>query len=297
MSELNEADRYLLEQIRGGSSEGWSQFVDRFEGRLLSFARSNARNRSDAEDLVQETLISFLRALPNFRGDAGFETYLFTILRRKIIDAGRGRGVHVCLLQDVLNSRRADDSNASDARMAAPDPTASWYARRDEQREQRKRALAAALREVVDHYKQSGNFRDLQVVEMIFYSQLRNKDIAEIAGTSHNHVALLKHRCLARLQELVGADVPVSDDGPTDDLVSAIWQEQRLSCLKRSTLGAYLLGTLDEPWRQYAAFHLDRLGCSFCRANLDDLRARDAEDRQALRRRIMESTVGFLSRT
>lgn len=296
MSELNEADCYLLEQIRSGSAEGWSQFVDRFQGRLLTYARSNIRNRSDAEDLVQETLISFLRALPNFRGEAGFETYLFTILRRKIIDACRGRGVHICLLQDVLTGGQSGDSDSPDALIASPDPTASWYARRNEQNEQHKNALTAALRELIDHYKQSCNFRDLQIVEMIFYSQLRNKDIAEIVGVSDNFVALLKHRCVARLQELVGAGAPATEDGPPDDLISAIWQEQRLSCLKRSTLGAYLLGTLDEPWREYAAFHLDRLGCSFCRANLDDLKAGEVEDRLTLRRRIMESTVGFLSR-
>ena len=73
MSGLNEADRFLLEQIRQGSAEGWSQFVDRFQGRLIAYARSRSRGHSDAEDLVQDTLISFLRALPNFREESGFE--------------------------------------------------------------------------------------------------------------------------------------------------------------------------------------------------------------------------------
>lgn len=296
MSELNEADRYLLEQIRQGSAEGWSQFVDRYQGRLIAYARSKSRSRSDAEDLVQDTLISFLRALPGFREESGFETYLFTILRRKIIDSYRGRKVNLCLLQDVLAGDAGDDSISADVALPAPDPTASWYVRRDEQRDRRKARLAVALREIIDHYKQARNFRDLQVVEMLFYTQIRNKDIAEIAGTSDNHVALLKHRCVARLQELVGPDVAVSEAETADNLISELWQEQRLSCLKRSTLGAYLLGTLEEPWPEYVAFHLDRLGCSFCRANLDDLKARDAEDQQTLRRRIMESTVGFLSR-
>lgn len=296
MGQLNESERYLLEQIRQGSAEGWSQFIDRYQGRLLAFARSRGRRSADAEDLVQDTLISFLRALPGFREESGFETYLFAILRRKIIDTYRGRKVGVCLLQDVLADPGTGDSSVADARFAAPDPTASWYARADEQLEKRKALLTDALREMIDHYKQSGNFRDLQIVEMLYYCQLRNKDIGEIAGVSEKHVAMLKHRTLGRLRARVGVEAPADETWMADDLLSAIWQEQRLSCLKRSTLGAYLLGTLEGDWQTYVAFHLDRLGCAYCGANLDDLKSQNSQGQSALRQRFMESTVGFLSR-
>ena len=80
-------------------------------------------------------------------------------------------------------------------------------------------------------------------------------------------------------------------------MLSRIWQEHRLSCPKRSTIGAYLLGTLAQPWHDYVAFHLDQLGCHFCRANLSDLqREQSGSQPRALRDRILESTVGFLSR-
>jgi len=297
MGEFNEADRYLLEQIRQGSAQGWSQFVDRYQGRLLAFARAKLRPKADAEDLVQETLISFLRALPTFREESGLETYLFAILRRKVIDAYRGRKVSVCLLQDVLAEADGDESSGPAGRIAASDHTASWYVRRDEQHEQQKSRLAAALRELIDRYKQTPNFRDLKIVEMLFYCQLRNKDTAEIAGVNKQHVALVKHRVLARLRESVGSQSAGGEADPPDDLLSDIWQEHRLSCLKRSTLGAYVLGTLEPAWHDYVAFHLDHLGCAFCRANLDDLKAANAEDQRDLRNRIMESTVGFLSRS
>jgi len=62
-------------------------------------------------------------------------------------------------------------------------------------------------------------------------------------------------------------------------------------------IGAYLLGTIDPPWQAYVAFHLDRLGCRFCRANLDDLRRQTAgEESRTLERQILQSTVGFLRR-
>jgi len=297
MGKLNQADKYLLDQIRRGSAEGWSQFVDRYQGRLLAFARRKLRQQADAEDLIQETFISFLRALPNFREEASPETYLFTILRRKIINVFRGQKFNVCLLQDVLAGTQSEDSSDTAQRIPAPDPTASWYVRRDEDRGQQKAVLTAALREIADRYKESLNFRDLSTVEMLFYCQLRNKDIAEIIGISEKHVALTKHRCLNRIRGHIASKGVRLDNDPPDSLLSEIWQKQRLSCPKRSTIGAYLLGTLEPAWNDYVAFHLDRLGCQFCQANLEDLKVKTTDVHQsALRHRIMESTVGFLSR-
>ena len=297
MSELNEADRFLLEQIRGGSADGWSQFVGRYQGRLLAFARSRVRRPADAEDLVQDTLISFLKALSHFREEAGLESYLFAILRRKIIDSHRGPKASVCLLHDILAGQGPGDDTQAAAPLSAPDPTASWYARRDEDRQRQKNALAAALRHVINHFKASQNFRDLQIVELIYYCQLRNKDIAEMAGVRESHVAQIKFRTLTRIRDQIAADGHESATQPPDDLLTDVWQEQRLSCLKRSTLGAHLLGTLEPPWREYVVFHLERLGCTFCRANLEDLMAKDTANHETLRRKVMESTIGFLSRT
>lgn len=301
-----EADRYLLDQIRAGSADGWTQLVERYQGRLLAFARGKLPRSAEAEDLVQDTFVSFLTGLARFREEAGLETYLFTILRRKIITWFRGRNTNVCLLQDTLSSAGQDESGSAADTLAAPDPTASWYARRDEQDEIHRAALSRALREIIDEYKRKLDFRHLRIVEMLFYCQLRNKEIARLAGVSENQVALCKHRCLNEIRALLASDpagrhtasqaggeaIPLSDA-----LLSRIWQEERISCLKRSTIGAYLLETLDEDWREYVAFHLDRLGCSFCRANLADLQEQTrAQPAPAFRERILQSTVGFLSR-
>jgi len=300
MAELSRAEEYLLEGIRQGQAEAWSQLVERYQGRLLAFARARLRDASAAEDLVQDTFIAFLRAAGDFRGESSLETYLFSILRRRIISAHRGRRLSVCLLQDVIGEGEGGNTPA------APDATASWYARRDEARGLNRAALAEALRRLIDGYKQSLNFRDLQIIEMLFYCRLRNKDIAEIAGVEVNHVAVIKHRGLRQIREHLGRgaeprgpgyDAGLGDSDLPEDMLAGIWQEQRLSCLKRATVGAYLLGTLDEGWAGYVEFHLERLGCRFCRANLDDLR-RQAEgaERRAFHARILESTVGFLSR-
>lgn len=304
MSELTEADRYVLDEIRAGRPEGWAQLVSRYQGRLLAFARDRLSNPADAEDVVQETFVGFLRGLERFRGASGLESYLFSILRRKIIDTYRGATVHVCSLQDTLTTGGSGSSASLGSLLPGSDPTASWHARRAEHRGQVRDTLWSVLRQLVDRMKQALNFRDLQVAELVFYAQVRNRDIARLLGLDEKQVALLKHRFVKRVAAGVarhlngdaGTDEPVGDAAFDDDaLLTELWEAHRPSCPKRSTLGAYVLGTLDPAWRDYVDFHVTRLGCRFCRANLADLQPPDdPSDRAALADRIMQSTVGFL---
>ena len=103
MSQWSDADRYLLERVRQSDGEAWSQLVTKFQGRLLAFARAQRVREADAEDFVQDTFLRFLRGLDAYRGDASLETYLFLLLRRRIIDAAflhQGREVGIAVRGD-----------------------------------------------------------------------------------------------------------------------------------------------------------------------------------------------------
>lgn len=299
MRQWTQAERFLIQQIRTGDERAWTQLVERYGGRLTAFARSKLRNAADAEDLVQDSFISFLQGLGRFREQASIETYLFTILRRKIISSYRGKRHNVCYIQDVLGGEYDDAENVAE-QLPSDDPTASFYARRDEQLDHLRDVLAEALSDLVRTYKTSLNFRDLKIVEMLYYCQLRNKDIARVVDISEKHVALIKHRTLKQVREQCAAaaagdatSIP-GDLDHTASLLTEIWQSRRPSCPKRTTIGAYVLGTLEADWHEYVAFHLERLGCMFCRANFDDLQRQSDDDSSRLRHRVLESTVGFL---
>jgi len=302
MAELTEADRYLLEQIRKGEPDGWTQLVGRYQGRLLAFARSRLQKKAEAEDLVQETFITFLQNLSKFRDAYSLETYLFTILRRKVIDFFRGKQTRTCFLTDVLQGGQADSSRAP-ADVSSPEMSASWYVRRDETSEQGRAALSAALTELINRLKGAENFRDLMIMEMVFYGQLRNKDVARIAGIDEKHVALIKHRAIKEVREhilsagpadIAGVESPSWEASETSaSMLTEVWEAERLTCPKRSTIGRFMLGTLDKPWQEYVDFHVQRLGCHFCRANLEDLQRETAEEPKVMQDRVMQSTIGF----
>ena len=300
MNRVTKAEQYLLDKIRRGNAQAWSEFVDRYRGRLLSFAQAKLHQSADAEDAVQETFIAFINSLQNYRGECALETYLFALLRRKIIDSYRSQqSKHVCLIQDTYETRCDDEAMDPFADVAGPAQTASWYVRADEQYELQKHTLTEALSELVDGFKSSLNFRDLQITELLFYCHLSNKDVAKIMDLKEKAVALIKHRSLKQIRKRIETSrIPVGPSSEDfENLLTDVWKLQRFSCPKRSTIGAYLLGTLDSEWRQYVDFHVNTIGCRFCMANLQDLQDQNTQ-KQGGRfvTRIMESTAGFLKK-
>jgi RNA polymerase sigma factor (sigma-70 family) len=300
MPERTQAEQYLLDEIRRGSDEAWSQLVDRYQGRLTAYARRRAPRGAEAEDLVQDTLISFLRGLPNFRAQASIETYLFLILRRRLAELRRGHRISAC------GSISDDETVGNGAPAATVDPSASWYVRRDEQRDAGRSALVSALVSLVRDMQNELELHNLRIAELVFYAHWQNQRIATEVGADAKHVALLKHRWIKQLRDRVTAildhrfshaTMPWDSPALLDSLLTEIWEEERPSCPKRSTIGGLVLGTLDQNWHNYVDWHINRLQCSFCLANLEDLQTQSRQDPARLHRRIVQSTVGFFRKS
>ncbi|GAA4356557.1 sigma-70 family RNA polymerase sigma factor [Hymenobacter saemangeumensis] len=62
------------------------QWLARYGDDLYRYALGRVSDASTAEELVQETLLSALNALDSFRAQASERTWLFVILKRKVID-------------------------------------------------------------------------------------------------------------------------------------------------------------------------------------------------------------------
>lgn len=78
-------------------------------GDLLRFARLQLRDAASAEDAVQETLIAALAGAPKFESRASLKTWVFAILRNKIVDLIRLRS------REIAASALADDEDGDDA--------------------------------------------------------------------------------------------------------------------------------------------------------------------------------------
>ena len=291
----SEADAYLIESVQRGDDQAWREVIARYEGRLLSFSRRMLAQRSDAEDLVQDTFLGLLRSLPNYDRERSLETYLFAILRHKLADhvrrAPRGQ-------REPLDTLGLDQ--ASDEWLSADTP--SRHAEGQENLASQRAALVSGLRQWVEQCESQRRFTDLIVVEMLTVLGLRNKEVAADLGLTETGVAGVKFRVLEQWRKLTLAAPHARDweeaDLASDSTLARIWRDEGISCLKRSTLGRYLLAALDDDWNAYIEFHVTKADCDRCQANLEDLRSEDAADaaaESAFRERCFASSVGFLS--
>ncbi len=294
MEPAESADQFLVEQIRTGDPSAWRQLIDRFTGRLLAFARARTGTLSDAEDLVQETFVGFLQSLAHYDAARPLETYLFTILRHKLYDLLRQRKL-------TQLSEPAQSEDWWDRLVPGKTETPSGLALLQEARRERERQLTDILRRLVHELRDRDAFDDLQVIELIFFAGKRNLDVAELLDMDQKAVAGVKFRAIQKLQSYLGEQGPAPAEGLDDDqadvTVARVWREHRLTCLKRSTLGSYLLGVLEEPWHSYTQFHLDVVGCPMCVANLADLESEEDPRGAPDHERLFQSSVGFLKRT
>jgi hypothetical protein len=83
--------------------------------------------------------------------------------------------------------------------------------------------------------------------------------------------------------------------------VGDIWRRNRLSCPSREELGSYLLGAMMDDAAQYVQFHIEQIGCRYCQANLEDLKAAEessanAANVQQRRNRFFQSSVGRIQK-
>jgi RNA polymerase sigma-70 factor (ECF subfamily) len=299
MADPGQTDRGVLEAIRRGDAAAWTRLVEEYQGRLLRFATARVPQRADAEDIVQDTFASFIKVAKTLQIETSIETYLFGILRNRLVDRLRTRWARsVCLIQDVCRTGTDDGPVEPLAHMAAADPSVSWCVSHGEQRQLQRQALTEALQHLIREFQEARKFRDLKVVEMVFYGQLTSVEIARLLGLDEGLVRVVKHRCLEAIRAEIARcdalkDVSISY---SEDLLTDVWEAQRLSCPKRSILHEFLLESLSPEWFDYVDFHLTMMGCHFCRASFKDLQERltDTQHTQ-FRQRIVTSTVGFLA--
>lgn len=73
----------LIAAARTGDEKAIFALIDRYQGTVYRFGKRMCPSEHDAEDAVQETLITAIQKLPEFRGDASFTSWLFTIVRSR----------------------------------------------------------------------------------------------------------------------------------------------------------------------------------------------------------------------
>lgn len=78
MSE-RQKDQVLVERVQAGDKRAFDLLVIKYQSRVVNVISRYLRDPVEALDLAQEAFIKAYRALPNFRGDSAFYTWLYRI--------------------------------------------------------------------------------------------------------------------------------------------------------------------------------------------------------------------------
>ena len=79
MNEQGDADALLVERAKRGEVSAFEMLVVKYQRRIERLVGRMVRDTDLVQDIAQETFIRAYRALPQFRGDSAFYTWLYRI--------------------------------------------------------------------------------------------------------------------------------------------------------------------------------------------------------------------------
>lgn len=189
MSNVADDDRTLLAGIRQRNPAAWEQLIRRYEGRLLAYATSRLGDVSSAEDVVQESFVGLLLALPNYdAAQTPLEPFLFSIAAHKLTDALRRRGVRPRLLED-------------DGDLPGRMRGASTLLRSQERAGQRTTIIRTVMQELIRQWFSRGEYERLKCIELLFVAGETNQAVAHRLGLTEQAVANHKAFVMQKLRE------------------------------------------------------------------------------------------------
>jgi RNA polymerase sigma-70 factor (ECF subfamily) len=189
----DESDEALAARAAAGDGPAFDALVTRFQARVYRLACRLTGDDAEANDVLQETFLSAYRALPSFRGEARFSTWLYRI------------ATNAALMQRRARARRPVESleaclprfDADGVHDAEPGDLAA-AGRVDELLDQKRLAekARAGLERLPEIYRAAFVLRDLE--------ELTTAEVAEALGIEPAAVRQRVHRARLMLRGYLG---------------------------------------------------------------------------------------------
>src|ERR1700689_5447403 len=110
LQQVDSFDEKLVRLAQAGDRRAFNVLVSKYRARIMQLTLRYVRNEADAEDLVQDTFLKAYRALPSFRGDAAFYSWLHRIAinSAKTALGARSRYAHVVSMEGTRSEQISD---------------------------------------------------------------------------------------------------------------------------------------------------------------------------------------------
>ncbi|MDJ0315252.1 RNA polymerase sigma factor [Arthrobacter sp. H35-D1] len=123
----------VVARAQDGDLAAFEHLVMAYQDRLFRLAYRMLNNRTDAEDIVQETLTTSWRSLPMLADVDAFSGWLYRLATNKCLDLLRKRSTHAETITDPEELRfTAESGSLQDSSGADPADRAEWSAQQGE---------------------------------------------------------------------------------------------------------------------------------------------------------------------
>ena len=190
----------LIERLKNwDDQESWRQFFDTYWKLIYGVAIKSGLTHPEAQDVVQETVMSVCKSMQNFKADpayGSFKAWLLNLTRWRITDQVRKRGRNVSVTAEPPNSGPRSDTTSTAEEDRVPDPAgnaleAIWNDEWD------KHIVDAALEKV----KQQSSAKHYQIFYLQAIKQIKPVKVAETLNVNVDQVYLIKHRLTKIFEE------------------------------------------------------------------------------------------------
>ena len=192
MSE-REIDHELVLRVQQGDKKAFDMLVLKYQLRVSKLVARFLRNQSDVPDVVQDAFIEAYRALPNFRGDSAFYTWVCRI------------AINTAKNHLVAQSRKSP-ANSIDAQEAEDYGASEWL---KEYASPEREALASEL-EVTIHQAMGELPSDLR--EAITLREIEGLSYEEIAAVMDCPIGTVRSRIFRAREAIDNKLEPILDD-------------------------------------------------------------------------------------
>lgn len=175
-------EKELVRLACAGDAEAFGELVSRYQNKVFHLAFGFTRDQAAADDLAQEIFLKAYLALPGFRGQAEFSTWLYRLAINHIKDYLRK------MKKRIQREERLEETKVS----LMPDEGESKE-EEEELMERRRQLVAKVMATLPEKYRLVLTLRD---VEGLAY-----EEIASLLGTSLGTVDSRLHRARKLLRE------------------------------------------------------------------------------------------------
>lgn len=191
------AEAELVARLRGGDEAAFSELVTRYHPAMVRLALTRVRNRTVAEEVVQDAWIGLLRGIDGFEGRSSLRTWLFRIVINRAISTGIRERVYLPVQDDELE--HSDGRFSQDGWWVTP-PT-HWA---DEVLD---RAVAPALVARVLELVAELPTAQREVVTLRDIEGLTSAEVCAILDITEGNQRVLLHRARARIRTVLEQEV------------------------------------------------------------------------------------------